>query len=89
MSNSITFRYRSADTVLGVTRETVQRLQEVLGVDETQVIHLALTRLAATNLPQYGPDDGPLTAAQMRMIDRLVPQRERRNVIDSLFPGRG
>ena len=48
----IAFRYRSQDSATGVTRTTAKRLAEVLGVDETQVIHLALhpsmVRVAAT-----------------------------------------
>ena len=42
----IAFRYRPQDSATGVTRTTTKRLAEVLGVDETQVIHLALHELA-------------------------------------------
>ena len=48
----IAFRYRPQDSATGVTRTTAKRLADVLGVDETQVIHLALhpsmVRVAAT-----------------------------------------
>lgn len=83
--DSITLRYRDKDTPMGVTRQTVERLREVLGVDETQVIHIALRRLAQSHLPQYDPDNGPLTAAQLRQIDKLVPQDRPRQVISHLF----
>ena len=48
----IAFRYRPQDSATGVTRTTAKRLAEVLGVDETQVIHLALHELATKVLPQ-------------------------------------
>ena len=57
----IAFRYRPHDSATGVTRTTAKLLAEVLGVDETQVIHLALHELATKVLPQYEADDGALT----------------------------
>ena len=48
----IAFRYRPIDSATGVTRTTTKRLAEVLGVDETQVIHLALQELATKHLAQ-------------------------------------
>jgi len=42
----IALRYRPQDSATGVTRTTTKRLADVLGVDETQVIHLALHALA-------------------------------------------
>ncbi len=68
ISPQIPFRYRNFDSPTGVTRETAKRLAERLGVDETQVIHLALHELAVKILPQYEQDDGPLSAAQVRQI---------------------
>ena len=83
--NQIAFRYRTADSATGITRETAKRLAERLGVDETQAIHLALHELAVKMLPQYEPDDGPLTATQMRQIRKSVPQNAKRSVRSSLF----
>jgi hypothetical protein len=54
-------------------------------VDETQAIHLALHELATKVLPQYEPDDGPLTAAQIRQIRKHAPQGGKRSVRSSLF----
>jgi broad specificity phosphatase PhoE len=68
----IAFRYRTADSPAGVTRETALRVAETLGVDETQAIHLALHEMAVRVLPQYAPDDGPLTAAQQRQVRKLA-----------------
>ena len=84
-SNQIAFRYRTMDSVTGVSRETAKRLAERLGVDETQAIHLALHEMAVKLLPQYEPDDGPLTAAQVRRIRKLVPQGKKRSVRSSLL----
>ena len=81
----IAFRYRSADSASGVTRDTAKRLAEYLGVDETQVIHRALHDLAARVLPQYKRDDGPLSAAQVRQIRKQVPQRSKGSVRSTLF----
>ena len=84
-ANQIPFRYRAADSPTGVTRDTAKRLAERLGVDETQVIHLALHDMAVKLLPQYEADEGPLTATQMRQIRKRVPQGKKRSVRSSLF----
>src|SRR5438128_1967307 len=83
-TNQIAFRYRLTDSPTGVTRKTAKRLAKRLGVDETQAIHLALHELAAKVLPQYEPDEGPLSAAQMRQIKKRVPQGTKRSVRSSL-----
>jgi hypothetical protein len=81
----IAFRYRTVDSVSGVTRKTVKRLAKYLGVDETQAIHQALRELAAKVLPQYEQDDGSVSAAQVRQIKKRVPQGTRRSVRSSLL----
>jgi len=84
-ADQIAFRYRSTDSATGVTRKTAKKLAQRLGVDETQAIHHALRELAVKLLPQYEPDDGPLTAAQVRQIRKRVPQGRRRSVRSTLF----
>lgn len=84
-NSQIAFRYRAVDSATGVSRETAKRLAAQLGVDETQAIHQALHELAVRVLPQYEQDDGPLTAAQVRQIKKLVPQGTRRSVRSSLI----
>ena len=84
-SLQIAFRYRPADSATGVTRRTARRLAAHLGVDETQAIHRALRELAVRVLPQYDPDNGPLTAAQMRQIRKLAPQKAKRSIRSSLI----
>jgi antitoxin component of RelBE/YafQ-DinJ toxin-antitoxin module len=83
-ANQIAFRYRSADSPTGVTRQTAKQIAENLGVDETQAIHLALRDLAVKVLPQYAPDDGPLSAAQLRQIRKSAP-KGKRSIRSSLF----
>jgi hypothetical protein len=70
----IAFRYRPHDSATGVTRTTAKRLAEVLGVDETQVIHLALHELATKVLPQYEADDGALTKTQLSQVKNQRPR---------------
>ena len=73
-SAQIAFRYRANDSSTGVTRTTTKRLANVLGVDETQVIHLALHELATKFLPQYEADDGALTKTQINQIKKTAPK---------------
>ncbi|WP_300045617.1 hypothetical protein [Ramlibacter sp.] len=70
----IVFRYRPQDCATGVTRSTTQRLAKTLGVNETQVVHLALRELAARVLPQYEADEGPLTPVQCKQIKETAPK---------------
>ena len=81
----IAFRYRPQDSATGVTRSTAKRLAEVLGVDETQVIHLALHELATKVLPQYEEDDGALAKAQISQIKKLAPKARGGQPRSSLF----
>ena len=82
----IPFRYRKFDSPTGVTRSTAKRLAEILGVDETQALHIALHDLAVKILPQYEADDGPLTAAQMRQIKKVAPESgKKKSIRSSLF----
>jgi hypothetical protein len=85
ITDQIAFRYRPTDTATGITRGTAKRLAQVLGVDETQAIHLALQRMATQLLPQYAADDGALTPAQLQQIRKRVPQGQAQQVRSSLF----
>lgn len=83
-ASAVLLRYRETDTRFGVSRATATRLAQTLGLSETQVIHAALANFARQTLPQYEPDDGPLTAAQEKAIERLQPSG-RMKVKSSLF----
>lgn len=79
-NGSLLFKFRARDTQFGVTRSTLNALAKKLGVSGTQVIHMALSRFAATVLPAYAPDDGPLTTKQIAGIRKVaakhLPQGE-------------
>ena len=75
----IAFRYRPQDSATGVTRTTAKRLAEVLGVDEKQVIQLALHELATKVLPQYEADQGAPTKAQLSHIKKICAQGQGRS----------
>lgn len=67
-SENLLVKFRSVDTQFGVTRRTVKALAKELDVNETQVIHFALSKLATDVLPAYAPDDGALTARQIAAL---------------------
>ena len=81
----IAFRFRPYDSATGVTRITTKRLAETLGVDETQVIHLALRELAVKLLPQYEADEGALTQTQLNQIKKLAPKTKMTKIRSALF----
>ena len=64
-NKNLLVKFRSKDTQFGVTRTTVKAIAKELDVNETQVIHMALSKFATDVLPAYAPDDGPLTAKQV------------------------
>jgi hypothetical protein len=72
ISNSLLLKFRTKDTRFGVTRDTVRALASELGVTETQVVHMALSKLAEETLPAYEPDDGPLTARQIASVRKAA-----------------
>jgi hypothetical protein len=72
--DAMLFRFRAQDTAFGVTRRTTHALAEQLGMSETQVLHVALARMARDTLPAYEPDNGPLTDKQMAALRSMVPQ---------------
>ena len=82
--SGILLRYRETDTAYGVSRRTATRLAKVLGLSETQVIHVALAQFARQNLPRYEPDEAPLSAEQKNAIRKLQPPG-RMTVKESLF----
>ena len=63
----------------------VAKTPDPLGLNETQVIHYALSQLASAELPAYEPDDGPLTQREIRAIQKLAGDRRGKSVRSSLF----
>ena len=87
-SENLLVKFRSKDTQFGVTRGTVKALAKELDVNETQVIHMALSKLASDVLPAYELDDGPLTAKQVAALRKDVEKHNPRGKLisrESLF----
>ncbi len=72
--DSLLLKFRSKDGRFGVTRKTgaVKALASQLDTTETQVVHLALSKLAEEMLPAYEADDGPLTARQLSNVRKMA-----------------
>ncbi|HEY9035891.1 MAG TPA: hypothetical protein VIM96_04175 [Pseudomonadales bacterium] len=81
----VLLKFRSTDTVTGVTRSTAKKIAKELGFNETQTIHFALAKLAKEVLPAYEQDDGPLTKKEMAAIEKLAPQERPFTATKSLF----
>ena len=60
------------DAAASDLRRTVKALAKELDVNETQVIHMALSKLASDVLPAYELDDGPITAKQVAALRQDV-----------------
>ncbi len=74
-NNNLLVKFRSKDTSFGVTRSTVKAIAKELDVNETQVIHMALSKFATDVLPAYAPDDGPLTAKHVLALRKDAATR--------------
>lgn len=77
--------FRGSDGMFGVTRSTLRKLAAELNLNETQVVHVALRRLADSVLPGYEPDGGPLIAEQLATIRRLAGRQEVRSISSTLL----
>ena len=61
------------------------KLSDTLGYTETQVMHMALAKLAKEVIPAYEADEGDLTEKQLSAIRKAVPQGKSHSVKSSLF----
>jgi hypothetical protein len=71
-TSSLLLKFRQRDTPFGVTRETVKAIAQRFDLSETQVIHMALSRLAKEELPTYEADDGPLATQDLRALRKIA-----------------
>lgn len=78
-SENLLVKFRAKDTQFGVTRGTVKALAKELDVNETQVIHIALSKLAGDVLTVYALDDGPLTEKQVTTLRKDVEKNFQRS----------
>lgn len=84
-SAQIGFRYRQQESAAGVTRTTAKRLAEMQGVDETQVIQLALHEMETRYLPKCEADEGKLTHAEINQLKSSAPKAMGGKVRSHLF----
>lgn len=73
-STGLLLKFRRRDTQFGVTRETVKAMAERFDLSETEVVHMALSRLAKEELPAYEADDGPLTARDFKDLRKIADE---------------
>ena len=69
---SLLLKFRTRDTQFGVTRETVKNIAAHFDLSETEVVHMALSRLAKEALPAYEPDEGPLSARDIQAMRKIA-----------------
>jgi hypothetical protein len=84
-TGGLLLRFRKTNTKFGVTRQTAKRLASHFGVDETQLIHIALSELAMRNLPSYKADDGPLSAAALQAVKTVAGTAKGLRVLEDLL----
>jgi hypothetical protein len=68
IQDSMLLKFRAKDTRFGVTRDTIKALAAELDTTETQVVHMALSKLAEEMLPAYEQDAGPLPARELASL---------------------
>jgi hypothetical protein len=71
-ASTLLLKFRTKDTQFGVTRKTVKRIAAMFDLSETEVVHMALSRLAKDELPAYESDDGPLSAREIESIRKIA-----------------
>lgn len=83
--SSMLLKFKHKDTVMGVQKQTVKRMAELLGFNETDVVHFALSKLAREVIPAYEMDDGPLTESQINKIKALSGINQNMPMTNTLF----
>ena len=71
-SSGLLLKFRSKDTQFGVTRDTVKKMASMYDLSETEVVHMALSRMAKEELAAYEVDDGPLTARELTAMSKIA-----------------
>jgi hypothetical protein len=71
-NSGLLLKFRSKNTQFGVTRDTVKKMAALYDLSETEVVHMALSRMAKEELPAYEADDGPLTARELNAVRKLA-----------------
>ena len=71
-TSSLLLKFRARNTQFGVTRDTVKAMAARFDLSETEVVHMALSRMAKDELPTYEADDGPLSAGDMKALTKIA-----------------
>ena len=71
-ASGLLLKFRSRNTQFGVTRETVKAMAAQFDLSETEVVHMALSRMAKDELPAYEADEGPLSASDMKALTKIA-----------------
>jgi hypothetical protein len=71
-ASSLLLKFRARDTQFGVTRETVKAMAARFDLSETEIVHMALSRLAKEELPAYEADDGPLSPRDIKALGKAA-----------------
>lgn len=74
LAPNLLLKFRTRDTQFGVTRETVKAMAAHFDLSETEVVHMALSRMAKDELPEYEADDGPISAADMKALAKVAKE---------------
>ena len=75
MSEHLLLKFRAKDSPYGITRDTLKVLAAALGMPETTIIHLAVSRFAQDVLPQYESDDGPPSAQDLAWLRKTAKEK--------------
>lgn len=75
MSEHLLLKFRAKDSPYGITRDKLKVLAAALGMPETSIIHLAVSRFAKDVLPQYESDDGPPSAQDLAWLRKTAKEK--------------
>lgn len=70
--SSLLLKVRTRNTQFGVTRETVKAMAARFDLSETEVMQMALARMAKEELPAYEADDVPLSARDIKALGKIA-----------------
>lgn len=74
-ASSFLFRLRSQDTPTGISSDTFEKLIQETGLSKTDLLHLALRKMADEYLPRYELDDADITEAQIQYLRDISPAK--------------
>lgn len=75
-ASSFLFRLRSQDTPTAISSETFEKLIHETGLSKTDLLHLALRKMADDYLPRYEADDAEITEAQIQYLRDISPAKD-------------